>query len=467
MRRYFVFSAICLALGLYAISGSAVAVAFPVITEKFQTSLLLAGWVLSAFQLVSTIVMPLAGKVSELFGRKATFMVCTLLFTAGSLLSAIAPNIGWLIGFRIIQGIGGGGFLPCAAGIVSDEFPESRQRFIGFFTTIFTVGMIIGPNLGGWMVETFGWQSIFWFNVPLGLVILVLLQILLRSGEKLNTNSSIDYRGAWLLFGSVLAFMLVLTALGNAGSGLMWLLAGGLFAVSIWLMAAFIRQERRANEPIINLELLKKRPFMAANIYNTIYGLTALGVPSLIPLYAVSIYKMSILESGFIMSARSLAGIIISTITAISLVKWGYRWPLLIGSLAGGLGLFLLAFQPTGVTIGTFHLGVTPLLLIILGILGVSHGISTPASSNACIELMPEKVATITGLRGMFRQLGSTMGIAIGTLLVHSITSAQQAFFTLMFASAVILLISIPSIFAMPASPNASVQKQSATMLKS
>ncbi len=171
MRRYLVFSVVSLALLLSSISNSSASVAFPVIMSDLNTSLIMAGWILPAYQLVQTIVMPVAGKISEVLGRRATFIAYTLLFSAGSILCALSPNIYLLIGARVIQAIGGGGFMPCAAGIVSDEFPEARQRFIGLFSSIFPIGTIIGPNVGEWMVETFGWRSIFWFNVPLGIVV--------------------------------------------------------------------------------------------------------------------------------------------------------------------------------------------------------------------------------------------------------------------------------------------------------
>lgn len=127
MSRYLVFVSISLVLLLSGISNTSVAVAFPIMTSSLGTSLILAGWVLSAYQLVVTVTLPLAGKVSDAFGRKRTFMVFLSLFTVGSLLCAIAPNIEWLIVFRIIQATGGGGFLPSCAGIVADEFPRSRQ----------------------------------------------------------------------------------------------------------------------------------------------------------------------------------------------------------------------------------------------------------------------------------------------------------------------------------------------------
>jgi EmrB/QacA subfamily drug resistance transporter len=460
MRRYLVFSVVSLALLLSSISGSAVSVAFPVIISDLKTSLVMAGWILTAYQLVQTIVMPLGGKLSEVFSRRAAFIAYTLLFSVGSILCALAPNIYLLIGARVIQAIGGGGFMPCAAGIVSDEFPEARQRFIGLFSSIFPIGAIIGPNLGGWMVGTFGWRSVFWFNVPLGIVVLVLSRLLLRTGEeRRSSGSSIDFVGAGLLFGSISAFMFGLTELGNNESGIPWILVGFFFTLGIGLMVPFLLWEHQAKEPIIDLELLKKGPFLAANVYNFIYGVCALGIFSLIPFYAVSIYNMSTLESGILLTPRSIGMMVASTITSFSLVKWGYRRPILVGTLIVMVTLVLLALQPQGIEIMELQLGAVPLLFIVVGLAGIGHGTCTPAANNACIELMPDKVATITGLRGMFRILGSTFGISIATVIIHSIGDVQRAFYILLLASAVLLLISIPTIFIMPASPNVSTSR--------
>jgi MFS family permease len=344
--------------------------------------------------------------------------------------------------------------LPSAAGIVSDEFPESRQRYIGLFTSIFPIGMIIGPNLGGWMIEAFGWRSIFWFNVPLGIIVVILARLLFRPGGKSSFGGNLDFAGIGLLSGSLISLMLGLTELGNS-NGISWAVVGVLFAAGIIFMLAFIRREQRAPEPVIDMELLRKKPFLAANIYNIIYGFTALGVFSLVPLYAVSVYKLGIFESGLILTSRSVCIIIASSITSVALVKWGYRKPILIGTILCAIGLALLSFRFNEFALAGLHIGSIPLLLIILGLCGIGHGICTPAASNACIELMPEKVATITGLRGMFRQLGAVFGVAISTVIINTISSAQQAFFIIMLGSAVIMLVSIPSIFSMPSSPKA------------
>jgi MFS family permease len=192
---------------------------------------------------------------------------------------------------------------------------------------------------------------------------------------------------------------------------------------------------------------------MAANVYNILYGLTAIGVFSFIPLYAVSVYNMSILRSGFVMTSRSVGIMLASTVTSVFLVRWGYRRPILVGTGMAIVGLFLLSLDLQGVGVAGISLNATALFMIVLGVTGIAHGIATPASNNACIELMPEKVATITGLRAMFRQLGSVIGIALGTVLIHNVTDARKAFFILFLAASALLLVSIPAVFAIPASP--------------
>jgi EmrB/QacA subfamily drug resistance transporter len=454
MRRYTVFLAVSFSLVMHAINMSAVSVAFPVLVADYDVSLVLAGWVLSAFMLVSTTVMPLAGKVSEVLGQKPTIMAYTTLFVIGSALCAISPNIDILIGARVIQALGGGGFLPCAAVIVNDEFPEARQRYIGLFSSIFPIGMIIGPNLGGWMIEAFGWRSIFWFNVPLGIIVLILLQIFMKKSEKRKISKNIDFAGVGLLLVSLLALMWGMTELADSESVIPRIFSGMALLLGFFLLYIFWRQEHRVKEPVIDMELLKEKPFLAANLYNLFYGLAALGIFTLIPLYAVTIYDMTVFESGLVLTPRSIGMIAASTITSFSMVKWGYRKPILTGTLINGIGCFLLAMESQGIHIFGMSIGAVPLLYIILGLCGIGNGVCTPASNNACIELMPDKVATITGLRGLFRSLGSVIGVAIGTVVLHNMADIAHAFRLVLIGAGISMFIIIPAIFMMPASPN-------------
>ncbi len=213
MAKYFIFITVALGLLLGSISGSSVSVAFPQITESFNTTLILAGWVLSIYQLASTAIMPLVGKAGDILGGKRLFLATIFLFTLGSLFCAIAPNIELLILARLIQAIGGGGLFPLAAGIVAEQFPESRQQAIGFFSSILPIGSLIGPNLGGWMIQTFGWESIFWFNVPFGIIILIISFFTLKTQK--TEGGKMDLVGAGLFSGVLSALMVALGQLGS------------------------------------------------------------------------------------------------------------------------------------------------------------------------------------------------------------------------------------------------------------
>lgn len=450
MSRYLAFIAVALTLLLTAISSTTIAVAFPVLTSSFGASIVLAGWVLSINQLVSTAAMPLAGKAADIFGRKLVFLVCLLLFTIGSLLSALAPNIWFLIAARFIQGIGSGGFLPVATGIVADEFPKSRQQVIGLFTSIFPIGQIIGPNIGGWIVDAFGWRSVFWLNVPLGIVVLVISAYLLRPGRR--EKGEIDLIGAGLFTGSLFAIIIALSGMDDP-TPLSLAFSGALFIAGILLLVAFLRHERRAKNPIIDLEVLRGRPFMAANIYNFILGACVIGVMSFAPLYATSVYGMSTLQSGFILTPRSIGMLVASTVTSIFLLRWGYRWPMIIGAISILLSLFLLGVESPGVNLFGFQIGSLAIIIVVMLLAGVGMGITAPAANNACIELMPNRIATITGVRGMFRQAGGAVTIAITSLLLDNLRSVAYGFTVAFFGLAVVMLLITPLIFMMPRGP--------------
>ncbi len=458
MRRHVIFGTVSLGLLLSSISSQAISVALSLIIPDLKTSLIVAGWVLSGYSLVYTIAMPLGGKISEILSRRTAFITYVSLFTVGSVMCSLSPNIYFLICSRIVQAVGGGGLMPCAAGIVSDEFPEARQRYIGLFSSILPAGMIIGPNIGGWMAQAFGWRSIFWFNVPLGIIVIILSQMLLPTGEKKKAGQSVDFMGAGLLFSSLCAVMLGLTFLGKKTIGVPWIIIVGLFVLAVSVFVLFLRWERRVREPIIDLEILSRGPFLAANVYNIVYGI-CLGVLSLIPLFAVSVHKMSVLQSGLLLTPRSLGQIVASTITSFSMLRWGYRKPILAGTLMVALGFGLLSWQIQGTSVMGLNPGTTTALFAIVGLIGLGSGTCTPAASNACIELMPDKVATISGLRGMFRQMGSAMGVSLATMVINSISDTPRAFFIVMGASALLALSSIPAIFFMPASPEVKALK--------
>jgi MFS family permease len=328
--------------------------------------------------------------------------------------------------------------MPSAVGIVAEQFPQSRQKAIGLFSSIFPIGLIIGPNLGGWLVSSFGWRSIFWINVPVGLIALIASALLLHPSKRIEEK--IDFIGAGLVGGSISSFMFGLSLLGYEN---MRLIAVVPCLAAFILIFLLIRHEKRTEDPILDFEVLSTKPFMAANTFNFVYGGAVIGVMSLIPILAVSVYGMNALECGLLLTPRSVGMIAASTVTSIFIEKFGYRRPMIAGSTLTVAGLLFLSYEP----------GSIAALYVIMGLLGLAVGALSPAANNACIELMPERAATITGVRGMFRQIGGSLSITVATLVLYTVGDMALGFRIIFIGIAVAFIAAIPLIFLMPRSP--------------
>jgi len=321
--RWVFFGLAALSILMSSIDGTIVAVALPSLIADLDASLTWAGWTLTAYALAQTVMLPMAGKLAEQFGPMRVFLASVVLFTVGSLLCGLAPNVYALVACRVLQALGGGGFFPAATGIVAQQFPENRGRMIGLFATIFPMGAILGPNLGGFVIEQYGWRNIFYINVPLGLVIVALLArgawaerpALATAPEGRKRRRTIDVLGTVLFTLAVVGVLGALTLLGDdpalVWSPLFWLLLLG----SGVALVLFVRQERRAPDPVLDLELVVRQPFAVVNVFSVLTGVCFMGFFSFIPLYATLQYGMGPQESGAILTPRSLVMIAVSTTT--------------------------------------------------------------------------------------------------------------------------------------------------------
>jgi EmrB/QacA subfamily drug resistance transporter len=450
MRSYLIFATAGLSIFMNAIDATVVSVAFPSFTRELHTSVLWSAWTISIYFIAFTMTMPLAGNLGDTFGRKRVFLFSLALFTASSLACGVAPTISILIVFRFLQGIGGACFLPTASGIVSDQFPRGREAAIGLFASIFGIGAVVGPNLGGWIVSEYSWRYIFYINGPIGIALIVSSMMLLKESGT-TTRTRIDFAGLALMSGSLLLLMLGLNFVAESLSVSSILMTALLVLVSLLLAFLFLRQERRTAGPIIDAALLESKAFAAANVSNLVVGMTTMGVFSFAPLYAVSVHNLSTLMSGMVLTPRSLAMAIAAGVTSFLLRRFGYRWPMVIGFAASGITIILLApglFPAHGAAGGWGVLGTLSALLFVNGL---GAGMIFPASNNACIELMPEKVGTIVGLRNMFRNIGGALSISIVTCILHLSSGAASGFMIAFIAFGLISLASIPLLFLMPA----------------
>ncbi len=372
MTKYLIFGVTSLAFLLVSISGTTITVAFPQITTDFHVSLIFAGWVLTIAQITATAFMPLGGKAGEIFGAKQIYILAIALFIVGSFICAVSPNIEILLAGRFIQTTGLACILPVATALVSEAFPDSRPQAIGFFATIFPIGNIIGPNIGGWLVADYGWRSVFWLNIPLGLLVLVASIILLKS--KKGEGGRLDWLGSSYFTGSIVSFLVALSIFGNMQNSNLWAIPVVLLIASVILMISFVRRERRISNPVIELGFMTGKPFLSANIFNSVYGMAALGLMSFIPLLATSVYNMSTLASGLILTPRSVGMLAASIVASLYLPKWGYRWPMVIGTLILVLCLVLFGTEPRGISLSWLHLSDTVVLGAILFLVGIGIG---------------------------------------------------------------------------------------------
>jgi EmrB/QacA subfamily drug resistance transporter len=454
-RRWTFFVLACLSLLMFSIDFTIVSVALRTIIDDLDTSLVLAGWTMTAFALAQTIVLPLIGKVGESFGQMRVFVACVVLFIVGSLLCGIAPSIYVLIACRVVQAVGGGGFMPSATAIVAREFPASRGKMIGLFASIISLGGIIGPNLGGFIIEHFGWREVFLVNVPLGLVIVPILVWQMRAAglhqaPRRNGPRRLDLAGTGLFAGSIVSLLLALSMLGDdlefAQTVPFWLL----IAASIVLLVLFIRQERRTLEPVIELGLVTRHPFLIVNLYNFIFGACIFGCFTFVPYFASMQYGMSPQESGAVLTPRSLTMVGISAVTSLFLMRFGYRLPIVVGMALMVIAMVAIGQGWDSLAIGPLILGPFGLLATFVGLTGVSMGLLMPSSNNAALDLLPERTAVIAGLRGFFRQIGGVIGtaaIVVALSLSPDKAAGMRSIYTVL---GVALIVTIPLAFLIP-----------------
>jgi len=449
MRPYLIFVTVALGLLMYSIDTTVVAVAFPSFIRDFHTSVLWAAWTISIYLIAVALAMPLMGKLSDSFGHKRIFLFSLMLFTGSSLACGLSPNIYSLILFRFLQGVGGAAFLPTASGIVSDQFPGNRERAIGLFTSIFPIGGIIGPNIGGWIVSNYSWRFIFYVNLPTGMVLIVLTLLLLK-GSRISSQPRIDYRGAALMGTGVIFLMFGLNLVSESFSaGYLFIAVASVF-LSITMLLLFFYHEKKEVDPFLDIALLRSVPFLAANLLNVIIGAAVFAVFAFVPLYATTVHGLSTLMSGIILTPRSFGMIPASAVTAIFLTRWGYRRPIVLGLAAIAVSTILIVESQHLPTIISARLGVAGMLSFILLLTGIGVGIALPAANNACIELMPHRVATIVGLRGMFRTIGGALGISQITIVLHLSSNFATGFRIVFTFFGLILLFAIPLAFLMP-----------------
>ncbi|MQR02444.1 MDR family MFS transporter [Glaciimonas soli] len=399
-----IFSALLLVMLLAALDQTIVSTALPTIVSDLG-GLESLSWVVTAYLLASTIVVPLYGKFGDLFGRKIVLQTAIVLFLLGSALCGMAQNMTQLVALRALQGLGGGGLLVVTMAAIGDIIPPAeRGRYQGMFGGVFGLATVVGPLIGGFMVEHLSWRWIFYINLPLGIAALLVIGAVFKP-HVVRVKHEIDYMGAAFL-ASALTCIILFTSQG--GTVLPWSSPQLWFTLAIGLVSicGFIYEERQAAEPIIPLHLFKQRTFLLSCLIGFIIGVSLFGSMTFLPLYLQVVKNSTPSEAGMQLLPMMGGLLVTSIISGRIISKIGkYRFFPILGTLLACIAMFLLSTLQNSSPIHVMYL--------YMGLLGAGLGMVMQVLILAVQNSVEFKhMGVATSGATMFRSIGGSVGVA-------------------------------------------------------
>ncbi len=418
-----VLSGLMLGMLLAALDQTIVATALPRITSDLGGQEHLA-WVVTAYLLTSTASTPLYGKISDLYGRKVIFQVAIVIFLVGSALAGASQNMTELIFTRALQGLGAGGLITLALAIIGDVIsPRERGRYQGYFGAVFGLSSVVGPLLGGFFTEQLSWRWVFYINLPVGVVALVVTSVVLDIPFH-RRNHRVDYIGAAIIVAGTSALLLALSLGGKAhNGGFAWgsTQIVGLFIIAAVLGTAFVLWEGHAEEPILPLRLFRNKVFTVANVIGFILGFTMFGAIVYLPLYLQVVRGASPTMSGLELLPLMVGVLSASIGSGRIITKIGrYKMFPIIGMVLTALGFFLMSL----VQEQTPYASLAGAMLVI----GLGMGCVMQVLVLAIQNSVPYRDLGVgTSSNAFFRSMGSSIGVAVFGALVTNMLANYVA----------------------------------------
>jgi EmrB/QacA subfamily drug resistance transporter len=414
-----IYGAIMLALLLAALDQTIVATALPAIVTDIG-GLESYSWVVTAYILAAAVTVPLYGKLGDIYGRRRLYIAAISIFLVGSVLCGLAQTMGQLVGARVVQGMGGGGLFALAQATIGVIVPpRDRGRYQGLFGSTFIAGSIIGPALGGLIVDHATWRWVFFVNLPVGVLALAVIAIVIPKRTE-RREHSLDLLGAGLLAAGTSALLLGLVWGGETHPWTSPQVVGALLVAAVSL-TAFAFVERRAREPILPFEYLR-RPIVAAGIASV--GLSAMamvGTITFVPLFVQGVIGTSATSSGVVLTPFMVGAVVTSAISGQWISRSGrYRANALAGPVVLGIGLLLLSRMDTSTTnaeAGAY--------MVVAGVgLGLMMQVFVVAVQN---QVPTRAMGSVTALTQFARSIGATLGVtAMGVIVNHGLPTNLQ-----------------------------------------
>lgn len=404
-RRLLVLAICCMSLLIVSLDVTALNVALPSLQRDLDASVSGLQWTLDAYTLVIASLLMLSGSTADRVGRRRVFQTGLVLFTGGSLLCALAPSLGWLVAFRALQAIGGSMLNPVAMSIITNTFvePRERARAIGVWGGVVGISMAAGPLLGGVLVASVGWRSIFWLNIPIGLAGLLLTALFVPESRAPHPRR-LDPGGQLLVMAALGSLTFAIIEGRDAGWTSPLILV--CFGVSACAVAALPAYERRRSEPLVELRFFRSVPFSGATLTAVTSFAALAGFLFLSTLYLQNDRGLSAFQAGLHLLPMAAMTAVCAPLSGHLVAVRGARLPLLLA------GVFMTA---SGVLFALLDAERSDVLLFTAYVLfGVGFGLVNAPITNAAVSGMPRSRAGVAAsIASTSRQIGSALGVAV------------------------------------------------------
>ncbi len=416
-HRSLVLVSVILAMFMIAIEATIVATAMPDIVGRLG-GFSLYSWVFAGFLLAQTATTVLFGKLADLYGRRPVIIFGIIVFLIGSILCGFATNMIGLIAFRLMQGLGAGAMQPVAMTIVADLYsPEERASIQGYLSSVWGISAVIGPLIGGIIVEKLSWPWVFWINIPFGIATIIMLSRFLHEKVE-HKKHSLDVLGSTLFALGISCLLIALTEIGQDGANplVIWITLG----VFIFCVPAFFWQERRASEPMLDLSLWRDRLISSSNATSLVAGMALTGVTSYLAVYVQGVMGYSATIAGLTLTMTAVGWPIAAVVARKMYRKVSLQTTLRIGSVLLVIGASFLPFltpqsSPLIAGLGSFIIGFGMGFMIVTCIIMIQGSVSWQQRGSA------------TAANVFSRTLGQTLGaVVLGSLLNYGLHSFSK-----------------------------------------